>query len=475
MSEFFYRPQNGWVGDVIPYYTAGEFQLYYLHNWRQNESRDNVLGWYSLTTRDFVSYNERGPCHIEGGTGCVIQIGSLYHLFYCIFPPGKQLVCHAVSPDTLTWETIAGDTFGPDNSIYALSDWRDPHVFWNEEASEYWMLLAGKVKGDSSRRGCVALCASPDLKTWEYRPPLYAPGIHASAHECPDLFKINDWWYLIYSAYTDRFATFYRMSKSPQGPWLSPPEDTFDGRAFYAAKSCSDGQHRYIFGWNPTRTENLFGWNPPGYRGKDYNTWDWGGNLVVHEIFQRKDGTLAVRVPETVDEVFSQRLPQSFTPKLGCWEIQNDRLSVVTPNSFACALGGELPSQCKLSLTVTFQEPTKVCGIMLRASEDLARAYYIRLEPTRNRILFRSATMYEEEGGKTFPYEVELERPLLLVAGKPYQVKIFIDDTICEVYVDNQVAMSARIYDLKSGVWGVFVSEGSASFEQVSLETLICD
>lgn len=35
MKEFFYRPSEAWVGDVIPYFAEGEFKLYYLHGWRE--------------------------------------------------------------------------------------------------------------------------------------------------------------------------------------------------------------------------------------------------------------------------------------------------------------------------------------------------------------------------------------------------------------------------------------------------------
>ena len=104
---------------------------------------------------------------------------------------------------------------------------------------------------------------------------------------------------------------------------------------------------------------------------------------------------------------------------------------------------------------------------MLRANEDLDQAYYIRLEPNRDRIVFRSAIMYSEQGGKTFPYEVELERPLRLLPNKPYRIRIFVDNTVCEVYVEDEIAMSARLYDLCAGAWGVFVSEGSATFDQL--------
>jgi beta-fructofuranosidase len=66
---------------------------------------------------------------------------------------------------------------------------------------------------------------------------------------------MGDWWYLMFSTFTDRFVTQYRMSRSIEGPWRAPAVDTFDGRAFYAAKSATDGRRRYLFGWNPTRTK----------------------------------------------------------------------------------------------------------------------------------------------------------------------------------------------------------------------------
>lgn len=34
MRKVFYRPANGWVGDVIPFYDNGEYKLYYLHDER---------------------------------------------------------------------------------------------------------------------------------------------------------------------------------------------------------------------------------------------------------------------------------------------------------------------------------------------------------------------------------------------------------------------------------------------------------
>lgn len=474
MSEFFYRPDQAWVGDVIPYFADGEFKLFYLHGWRENYREGLAQGWHLIGTRDFVDYREDGACGIEGGTGHVLRVGGTYHMFYCIFPPGKQLVCHAVSSDLKTWEPIPEHTFAADDEIYELSDWRDPFVFWNEEEGQYWMLLAAMAKGPTNRKGCTALLSSKDLNTWEYREPLYAPNLHVGAHECPDLFRIGDWWYLVYSSYTGRFATFYRMSRSLNGPWLTPREDTFDGRAFYAAKSASDGHRRYLFGWNPTKNDDLFGWNPPTSRGRDYHTWDWGGNLIVHEIVQRPDGTLGVKAPDTVDAAFSQPLSLQYRAITGEWSIADHSLSCDSPYGFAgCTSREKLPEQCKLSAQISFSGETQGVGLMLRTEDTLDEAYYVTLEPQRSRLTFRGRIMQSEEGGKTFPYEVELERPIELVQDRVYEIKVFIDGTICEVYVDEHIALSARMYDIPQGKLGLFVSQGHARFDEVRIDGLL--
>jgi beta-fructofuranosidase len=49
------------------------------------------------------------------------------------------------------------------------------------------------------------------------------------------------------------------------------------------------------------------------------------------------------------------------------------------------------------------------------------------------------------------------------------ELKVLVDDTVCVVYVDNKIAMSTRLYDLKQGDWGVFVNEGTARFSHVRI------
>jgi beta-fructofuranosidase len=246
------------------------------------------------------------------------------------------------------------------------------------------------------------------------------------------------------------------MSRSLNGPWLAPENDTFDDRAFYAAKTAFDGKRRFAFGWNPTRVES-----------RDYQPYHWGGNLIVHEVVQEHDGTLTVREPETVDRIFAKEIPFKFAPGVGKSEIDQNSVKITGLDSFSCAVAGALSEPCKIETTVEFSEKTRGFGIMLRASEDLEEAYYIRLEPGRQRLVLDS---WPRPGD--VPFMIELERPISLIPAKPTELKVFVDGSICEVYAGGKIAMSARLYNRYDGDWGLFVNEGGAYFSNIKLMTL---
>lgn len=462
----YYKPHDGWLADVIPFYDEGEFKLFYLQDWRNHETYGEGTPWFLLGTKDFITFTEYGEVLPRGGaadqdlyiyTGCIIKAGERYHIFYTgnnfHYPAQgrkQQGVMHATSPDLLHWTKLEEDTFFAPEDGYEPHDWRDPFVFWNEEAGEYWMLLAARLnKGPDRRRGCIALCASADLRQWEVREPFWAPYLYAT-HECPDLFRIGEWWYLVYSTFSDRSVTHYRMSKSLSGPWTAPDNDALDNRAFYAAKTWSDGEKRYAFGWNPTREGE-----------RDEGGWQWGGHLVVHEVVQQPDGSLRIKAPDSLAGAFRQERPVEVRAVVGDWTRSGLGWIAGPTDGFACALAGELPASCcMIDVTLVIVEPTRSCGIVLYTDEALDNGYMLRLEPDRSRIVF---DQWPRKGD--IPHVAGLERPLALQAGKPCRLQLFIDGTICVTYINEAVALSARLYKEGQRNWGVFLSEGSASFE----------
>ena len=58
--DFFYKPVDAWAADFIPLYDNGEFQLFYLLDWRDKEKHGEGTPWYRITTKDFVNFTEHG-------------------------------------------------------------------------------------------------------------------------------------------------------------------------------------------------------------------------------------------------------------------------------------------------------------------------------------------------------------------------------------------------------------------------------
>ena len=456
--------------DIIPFYDNGRFKPFYLKRWPPGyQGTDADPGWRLLESDDLVHFEEY-PTGIVGATGCVINVDGMYHMFYCTLTPEAQIIHHATSTDLRKWEKHPEDSFRPDDHYYAMSDWRDAFVFFNEEERKWWMLVcAAQKNAPTKRNGCIGLCVSDDLKHWEYRPPFFAPGFQQSALECPDLFRMGDWYYLLYSCATEKFQTYYRMSRSMNGPWIAPPVDSFDGRAYYAAKTAFDGEKRYLFAWSPAKEYNTLQFNPQFYPGKDYNAWDHGGTMVVHQLLQREDGTLCVTLPETVGAAFAYEKKMPFKPLQGEWRQKEESYLCLSPYGYGCALLGSIPEVCRLEMKVRFTERPVQFGVAAEVDETFSEGYYFSFQPARQRVEWKSPIHMYEQGAIRLPCEVELERPVHLEADREYRLTMIHQRDLMVLYFGNEIALCTRKFDFSARKFGLFVENGQVEFSQVRL------
>lgn len=480
-TPLFLRPAEGWVGDLIPFHRDGRVNLFFLHDLR--DDRRPGMSWNLYTTSDFAHYDDHGVSLPHGTpsdqdlnayTGSVVEHEGTVHLFYTGYNPAfpsprtggvSQVVMHATSTDGMaTWTKHPEHTFGaPDG--YAPADWRDPFVFRPDPEGPWRMLLAARTDdGRPYRRsGVIAQAVSDDLESWEVVEPFWSPGRYIT-HECPEVFQIGDWWYLVFSEFSDHFVTRYRMSRSPLGPWTVPEHDTIDGRAFYAAKSAELDGSRYFAGWIPTREGST-----------DSGAWEWAGHLSAHVAVQRGDGTLAFAMPPALHATFTERRQPSFDPILGDWVDSGEALGAVVPDSYAVAVTPEAPRQFLFEATIDVGANTTECGVILRSSADGEEGYVIRLEPRAGRMVFDRWPRPRTGDGQwqisgDISHEVELERPVAIAPGA-HRLQVLVDDSACVAYLDGSVAMSARMYDRQTGGVGLFVGEGRAAFTDVSIAT----
>ncbi|RII35441.1 DUF4975 domain-containing protein [Clostridium chromiireducens] len=480
MTNLFYKPKDAWVGDCIPYYENGIYYIYYLHDERvkPNEYGEETT-WHLVTTTDFVNFESKGEAILRGGpdefnwniyTGSICKDKEgLYHAFYTgynadLMVNGKkaQVVMQAVSEDLLHWETVKDFLFTSDEKQYEIFDWRDPFVFWNDKDECYWMLLAARINGAGEHRGgCTALCKSKDLMNWSYEEPFYAPNMYITM-ECPEIFQIGDWWYLVFSTFSDRFVTHYRMSRSLSGPWIIPENDDFDTRACYAIKTASDGVERYGFGWIASKEGST-----------DFGPWEWGGTLAIHKIEQDiNTGLLSVQPPEAVRKYFTQKQKISEFINVNSCVLKNTQGIQLHSDTLGAALTQAPSTDFSLSMTLCPQDNVTEFGVALHTDDGLEKGYFLRFDTMHNRVVLdmwprAEKGRFQWQINGDIPYQIELERTLCTT--QVYKLQILREGTICVIYINDCVALSTRMYNHREGLIGAYVIQGDLNIEETTI------
>lgn len=472
--QLLYRPPDGWFGDVMPIHSEGVFHLFYTFLHRDDLGGENVLkglDWAHVTTRDFTTFQPE-PMAIRRGSpreaDLLVGAGSVVRdddgtwvAFYGGINPSRsaaghaeQVVLRATSRDLVTWEKDPSFALEADPRWYERHDWRDPFVY--RDGSGWRMLVCARVSEAAAfdRRGCFGAARSADLRQWDQEPPMLWPGT-TRAPECPEVFELDGRWYLLYSTYSDRFATRYRIGDGPAGPWRRPAWDSIDSNDAYAFHSVSDGRRRLAIGWVSTRAGDRDG----GHR-------QWGGDLVVHELTAGPDGTLRARPTDGLIERFAVS-PAVATPRRGEWQTDGDQM-LFSGAGFGWCSFGSMRATSLIDLTVDVGDAEEL-GVALHATQGFDAAYLLRLEPARGRFVFdrrphRVDVPFDQDSDRSYVSapDFEIERPLTVVDGRVH-VRVIVDGSAILAYV-NDVALSTRGYDLAGGEAGFYAANGRTGF-----------
>ena len=212
-------PGNGvFVGDCMPYKKDDEYHVLYLKDRHHHRSKWGMGAhqWEHISTKDFKSWNVH-PMAVpiseswEGSicTGSWIQKGETEYLYYTVRKRGASApICRSVSKDG--YHFYKDKSFGFTLSAkYDGANARDPKVIMGEDGLYHMFLTTVLVK---ENKGCLAHYVSSDLEEWtECDEPIYT--VENSDHpECPDYFKYNGKYYLIFSI---RGRARYLVSDKP--------------------------------------------------------------------------------------------------------------------------------------------------------------------------------------------------------------------------------------------------------------------
>ena len=454
-QQIYYQPKDVWVGDIMPYAQDSKFYIYHQRDKRIHGPITDPFGWSLATTTDFVHYDDYGEVLKRGSdqdwdqfvyAGSVFEANGKIHAFYTGFnkeflKEGKtsQILLHATSNDFIHWTKSKNALKLEPQPSYDNRNWRDPSVIWDDTKKEY-LLILGARKGQDKHKltGRLVKYTSKDLENWQFEGDFWAPNLY-TMFEMPQLFKMGDWWYLVYSEYSVKNKVFYRMSKSLNGPWIKPKDEAFDGRAYYAARTAFDGKRRVLFGWVPTKV----GLN-------DMNNYEWGGTFVPQEIYQRADNTLGVRPVAEICAAFATKTAIASQKLQTTDTLEEKELIKDTGEHFY------------LHTKISFSKSVSDFSIRLYRNPATDESYEFRFNLDEHCLTLDKNPCYRW-------YQMMskgLNRPIDLKAGKEYDLKVIVDDNILTIYLDG-TALNARVYHKFGHTLSVTVTNGTLQLDQI--------
>jgi len=425
-DSFHFHATKGNMGDTIPFYHNGQYHVFYLTLGLGKTSWDHIVStdlvhWKQLPTALVSDGAADGPDGENMFTGCVTEKDGVFHLYYTGWNPrnrqGREWIMHATSTDLVKWTKHPEHGFRADGVQYFNRDFRDPYVFWNDKDKAWWMILnTTAAKTDVAGVGRLR---SEDLIHWKQQPPLAfdppLPKGETGTPECPDLFRIGQYWYLLYT----RQVQNIRRSKDILGPYRPCEPFALDGSILLCGKRMFDGKRHIYVG-------------PVG--GGPYNVMN-----LPRELYAGPEGQLYQRPLEEVTAAFTKTL------------LQFDK-----PRDVAAGLVLQTPANYMLQCSVQL-DPQATLAINMRQQPGPSGGYTLNLHPK------------SQEADLSGPGFRE-NRRCALDTGKPFKVQAFVEGSIIECFINDQVAVTCRAQHFPKGVLRFKVDGGKAEVLELKVK-----
>ena len=221
---YHHTPAWGWMNDPNGmFYKDGVWHLYFQYN--PYGSQWENMTWGHSTSTDLIHWTFQGA-PIEADAWGTVFSGSAVvdHNNTSGFGKGAVVAMYTSAGENQT-QSIAysndnGQTFTKYDGNPVLTsntpDYRDPHVFWNEDIKRWNMIMAEGQHMD--------IYSSADLKEWKLESQFGAEyGNHGGVWECPDLVKMK-------VRGTDQYKWMLLCNINPGGPFGGSATQYFVGQ-----------------------------------------------------------------------------------------------------------------------------------------------------------------------------------------------------------------------------------------------------
>ena len=189
---YHHTPAYGWMNDPNGmFYKDGVWNLYFQHN--PYGSQWENMTWGHSTSTDLVHWKFQGDPVQPDALGTVFSGSAVVDKENTSgFGKGAVIALYTSAGESQTqsmvYSTDNGKTFtkyeGNPVITSNVPDFRDPHMFWNEDIKKWNMILAAGQH--------MEIYSSDNLKDWKYESSFGEKyGNHGGVWECPDLMKMK--------------------------------------------------------------------------------------------------------------------------------------------------------------------------------------------------------------------------------------------------------------------------------------------
>lgn len=221
---YHHTPAWGWMNDPNGmFYKDGVWHLYFQYN--PYGSQWENMTWGHSTSTDLLHWTFQGD-PVEADAWGTIFSGSAVvdHNNTSGFGKGAVVAMYTSAGENQTQSIAYSNDNGQNFTKYDgnpvltsnTPDYRDPHVFWNEDIKRWNMIMAEGQHMD--------IYSSADLKEWKLESQFGAEyGNHGGVWECPDLMKMK-------VRGTDQYKWMLLCNINPGGPFGGSATQYFVGQ-----------------------------------------------------------------------------------------------------------------------------------------------------------------------------------------------------------------------------------------------------
>ena len=410
------------------------------------------MHWGHLSSPDLVTWKEE-PVALAPSPGfdnfgvwsgtTILDDNGEVALFYTGVDGSKAGIGLATPLDsTLTqWEKERNNPLipNPPPNFFSL-DFRDPYVFKKDDL--FYMIVGSGLSNDGG--GILFTYTSPDLKSWTLVPPLFQSADfvqHGTFWEMPAMFEIE--------------PGTYALVVTPQFP--GAPADviywtgSFDGNTFQPYQENAKTLELL--------SEKLLA---PAFGQDEDGRWTYIGIIP-------DDRDVALQIEAGWRHTFS-------LPRVTRLLEDNQTLATI-PHPNLCRL--RLDTMEVSDLTINANTPDNLSGFSGNQSElnfdlNFSTADYLEIQVLKNGNGTEKTSIILDRGNNRIGLDRRQSSPYPTVEDLKFQdyifnatgdveVRIFLDHSVLEVFVDQLVAFSARVYP-REGSQGVDITTPSGQF-----------